>query len=164
MTKDLLSGLALTAIAGLYYAWSTQIADSTLSDEIGAGGLPQVLAVILAILGLCLIGRTLLNARVAPAKVTARTEDDEEEDLNAPLPRAVGFLLFGAVYIFLLPFLGYIISTALLIGAIAIYEGAPRTWVVLAAAAGGGIFYWAIFVKLLGVNQPAGSLFQGLFS
>lgn len=162
MTKDLLSGVVLVAVAGTYYAWSTQIADSTLSDEIGAGGLPQVLAVILAILGLCLIGRTLLATRLSPA--AAGHGDDEEEDRNAPFPRAVGFLLFGVVYIVLLPFLGYIISTALLIGAIALYEGAPRTWVVLAAAIGGGVLYWAIFVKLLGVKQPMGSLFQGLFS
>lgn len=163
MTKDLLSGVVLLAVAGTYYAWSTQIADSTLSDEIGAGGLPQVLSVILAILGLCLIGRTLIAARLSHAKA-GDAADNDEDDRNAPLPRAVGFLLFGAAYIFLLPFLGYIISTALLIGAIALYEGAPRTWVVAAAAIGGGIFYWAIFVKLLGVNQPMGSLFQGLFS
>lgn len=162
MTKDLLSGVVLLAVAGTYYAWSTQIADSTLSDDIGAGGLPQVLAIILAVLGLCLIGRTLLAARISTA--TTGNADDEEEDLNAPFPRAVGFLLFGAIYILLLPLLGYIISIALLIAAIAIYEGAPRTWVVVAAAVGGGVLYWAIFVKLLGVNQPLGSLFQGLFS
>jgi cell division protein FtsW (lipid II flippase) len=164
MAKDLLSGVVLIAVAGIYYTWSTQIADSTLSDEIGAAGLPQVLAVILVILGLCLVGRTLLSARMNAATAGAAVDDDEEEDRNAPLPRAVGFLLFGAAYVFLLPFVGYIISTALLIAAIALYEGAPRTWVVLAAAAGGGILYWAIFVRLLGVNQPMGSLFQGLFS
>ncbi len=80
------------------------------------------------------------------------------------MPRALGFLAFGAAYVLLLPFVGYIIATALLIGAIAIYEGAPRrSWIVPVAAIGGGLFYWAIFVKLLGVNQPIGSIFQGLF-
>lgn len=162
MNKDILSGVVLLAIAGTYYAWSTQIADSTLSDEIGAGGLPQVLAVILAILGLCLIGRSLLAARsrTAVAAVEGGAEDDDE---NARLPRAIGFLLFGAAYVALLPFVGYIVATALLIGGVAVYEGSPRTWIVPAAAIGGGVFYWAIFVKLLGVNQPMGSLFQGLF-
>ena len=79
------------------------------------------------------------------------------------LPRAVGFLLFGAAYVIVLPFVGYVVGTALLIGAVALYEGAARNWVVPAAAIGGGVFYWAIFVKLLGVHQPVGSLFQGLF-
>ncbi|AYD03653.1 tripartite tricarboxylate transporter TctB family protein [Neorhizobium sp. NCHU2750] len=165
MNKDLFSGPALLAVAGIYYTWSTQIADSTLSDEIGAAGLPQVLAALLAILSLCLIIRSLLSAKARTAQLAATgvAEDDEEEDFNAPLPRAVGFLLFGAIYICLLPFVGYVVSTALLIGAIALYEGAPRTWVVIAAAVGGGVLYWAIFVKLLGVNQPAGSLLGGLF-
>jgi putative tricarboxylic transport membrane protein len=160
MNKDLISGVGLLAVAGTYYAWSTQIADSTLSDEVGAGGLPQVLSIILAILGIALVARTLLAARSRPAAAVVA----EEEDYNARLPRAVGFLLFGAAYIFVLPFVGYILATALMIGAISLYEGAPRSWVVLAAALGGGVFYWAIFVKLLGVRQPMGLLFQGLFS
>lgn len=164
MNKDLLSGAALLAVAGTYYTWSTQIADSTLSDEIGADGLPKVLSVILAILAVCLIGRALLAARLRPATAAAGKADEEEEDDNAAMPRALGFLAFGAAYVLLLPFVGYIIATALLIGAIAIYEGAPRrSWIVPAAAIGGGLFYWAIFVKLLGVNQPIGSIFQGLF-
>jgi putative tricarboxylic transport membrane protein len=164
MNKDLLSGVVLIAVAVTYYAWSTQIADSTLSDEIGAGGLPQVLAIILAILGFCLAGRALLSMKLNSATVNKAKDDDDEEDRNAPFPRAVGFLLFGAAYVLLLPLIGYVIATALLIAAIAIYEGAPRTWVVPAAAVGGGVLYWAIFVKLLGVNQPVGALFQGLFS
>ncbi|EUB99498.1 hypothetical protein PMI07_005779 [Rhizobium sp. CF080] len=164
MNKDLLSGAALLAVAGTYYTWSTQIADSTLSDEIGADGLPKVLSVLLAILAACLIGRALLAVRLHAVAATTGKADEEEEDENAPLPRALGFLLFGAAYVFLLPFVGYIVATALLIGGIALYEGAQRrSWIVPAAAIGGAVFYWAIFVKLLGVNQPMGSIFQGLF-
>ncbi len=163
MNKDLLSGAVLLAVAGTYYTWSTQIADSTLSDEIGADGLPKMLAIILGILAVCLIGRALLAMGLRPATAPAANAEEEEDD-NAPMPRALGFLAFGAAYVLLLPFVGYIIATALLIGAIAIYEGAPRrSWIVPVAAIGGGLFYWAIFVKLLGVNQPIGSIFQGLF-
>ncbi|UVC08634.1 tripartite tricarboxylate transporter TctB family protein [Rhizobium sp. TH2] len=160
MTKDLLSGVALLGISGTYYAWSTYIADSTLSDEVGAGGLPRALAVVLAILGVILIARTLLIARAAAPANAAASDDDEEQ---ASLPRGIGFLLIGAAYIFLLPFVGYILATALMIAAVALYEGAARTWAIPAAALGGGVFYWAIFVKLLGVHQPMGSIFQGLF-
>lgn len=158
MNKNLISGVVLLAIAGIYYTWSTQIADSTLSDEVGAGGLPQVLSIILAALAIIMIVRALL---VSPVRAAAVGSDDEERD--APIPRAVGFLLFGAAYIFLVPFVGYIVATALMIGAVALYEGAPRTWVVIAISVGGGVFYWAVFVKLLGVHQPMGSIFQGLF-
>jgi putative tricarboxylic transport membrane protein len=63
-----------------------------------------------------------------------------------------------------LPFLGYLVSTALLIGAVAIFERAERRWVVPVTAIGGAVLYWAIFVKLLGVNQPTGTIWQGLLS
>ncbi len=62
MNKDSLSGLVLLALAAAYY-WATgAIADSTLSDEVGAIGLPRVLTVALAGLGLILIVRSLLTA------------------------------------------------------------------------------------------------------
>ena len=158
MNKDLISGVVLLAVSGTYYAWSSGIADSTLSDEVGATGLPHVLSVILAILAVLLIVRAILLSR---ARTVAAAGADDEGD--AHFPRAIGFLLLGAAYVFLLPFVGYIAGTALLIGAVALYEGAPRNWVVLAAAVGGAVFYWAVFVKLLGVHQPVGSLFQGMF-
>jgi putative tricarboxylic transport membrane protein len=159
MNKDLISGLVLLAVSGTYYAWSSEIADSTLSDEVGATGLPHVLSVILAILAVLLIVRAMLLRRARTAAAAA----DADDEGDAGLPRAIGFLLLGAVYVFVLPFVGYVAGTALLIGAVALYEGAPRNWVVLAAAVGGAVFYWAIFVKLLGVHQPVGSLFQGMF-
>jgi putative tricarboxylic transport membrane protein len=31
-------------------------------------------------------------------------------------------------------------------------------------ALGGAALYWAVFVKLLGVNQPVGAIWQGLLS
>jgi putative tricarboxylic transport membrane protein len=155
MNKDALSGLVLLLIAGLYYAATGSIADSTLSDEVGATGLPRVLSFALAGLGLLLVVRSLLAARAA-------SQPQAEKDGDAGFPRAVGFLMFGAAYVLALPYLGYVVSIALLIGAIAFFERAERPWIVPAVAIGGAILYWAVFVKLLGVNQPAGSLWQGL--
>jgi hypothetical protein len=157
MNKDLISGIVLLAVAGLYYHFTGDIADSTLSDEVGATGLPVMLAVILAILAVLLIGRSLIVTQ--PRAAVAAGGDDEE---RPRVPRALGFLLFGVAYIALIPFVGYVIAIALLIAAIALYEGAPRNWVVPAAAIGGALIYWAIFVKLLGVHQPVGTLVQGL--
>lgn len=162
MNKDIASGLVLLTIAGLYYWASGSIADSTLADEVGATGLPRLLTIALVVLA----GILILRAALTPQTVAARAKpaSAEEAEENAGPLRAFGFLLLGAAYIALLPFIGYIAGVALLIGAVALYEGAPRRWTVPVAAIGGAILYWAIFVKLLGVNQPAGSLFQGLLS
>ena len=157
MNKDLLSGLVLLLIAGLYYVGSGTIADSTLSDEVGASGLPRVLSVVLAGLGLLLVVRSLIAVRPA-----ARASKEEAD--GSRLPRAIGFLAFGVGYVLLLPILGYIVSIALLIMGVALFERAERPWFVPVTAIGGAVLYWAIFVKLLGVNQPIGSLWQSLVS
>jgi putative tricarboxylic transport membrane protein len=154
MKKDLIGGLVLLVIAGLYHLAIGSIAESTLSDEVGATGLPRILALILALLAVALIGRALLARRRA---VAADNSDDTERQPAAPV-RAVGLLLFGAGYIVLLPIVGYVIGVALLIAGVALYEGARRTWKVPAIAAGGALLYWMIFVKLLGVPQPTGLL------
>lgn len=162
MKRDFLSGGVLIALAAAYYIATGTIAESTLSDEIGATGLPRLLAMLLAFIGLALIARTAFVALAARRANVPQVAADEEE--GAPLPRAVGLLLIGGAYVVLLPFIGYFLSVALLIGAVAFYEGAARSWVLPTAALGGATLYWAIFVKLLGVHQPAGSLFQGWLS
>lgn len=160
MNRDTLSGLALLVLAGAYYRAMGAIAESTLSDEVGATGLPRILVIALAGLGVILLMRSLFGVREA----SASGESGERADEEATLPRAIGFLLLGAAYVILLPYVGYIAGVALLIGAVAVYEGAPRGWTLPVAALGGAIFYWAVFVKLLGVNQPVGAIFQGLLS
>ncbi|GAB4069032.1 tripartite tricarboxylate transporter TctB family protein [Ancylobacter sonchi] len=158
MNKDAWSGLVLLALAGTYF-WATgAIPDSTLEDEVGAVGLPHALTAALVLLGLILLVRGVLAAR------TEAAAGPEDEERDATLPRALGFLALGAAYVLLLPYVGYLVAVALLIGGVALYEGAPRRWTVPVAALGGAAFYWAVFVKLLGVSQPVGTLFQGLFS
>ncbi len=158
VNKDLLSGVVLLVIAGLYYLGSGTIADSTLSDEVGAAGLPQVLSVVLAGLGLLLIIRSLVARREASRSVA----NDNAQD--ARLLRGVGFLTFGLGYVLLLPVLGYFVSVALLIASVAVFERSEQRWLIPVVAVGGAAFYWAVFVKLLGVNQPIGTLLQGLLS
>lgn len=156
MNKDGWSGLVLLVLAGGYYFATGSIANSTLEDEVGAIGLPRALAVVLALIGIALFLRSLRTGR------TAAADDRDEQEADVRLPRALGFLALGAVYVLILPYVGYLVSVALLIGTVALYEGAPRRWTIPAAAIGGAVLYWAIFMKLLGVNQPVGTLFEGL--
>ncbi|HEV7260201.1 MAG TPA: tripartite tricarboxylate transporter TctB family protein [Bosea sp. (in: a-proteobacteria)] len=156
--KDLAGGITVLAIAALYYWATAGIAESTLSDEVGAGGLPRILAITLAGLGLVLTLRAIRAGALVPAgKPEAEPTDDDEP--RATLPRALGFLAFGAAYVALVPVIGYLPGVALLIGAVALYEGAPPNWRTVAIAIGGAVLYWAIFVRLLGVRQPTGWFF-----
>jgi putative tricarboxylic transport membrane protein len=158
---DIAGGLILLAIAGLYYLGIGQIAESSLSDDVGAGGLPRILAALLLVFGLILVGRAIMTTwrtrrLVVAPEVAPETADN---DPVATLARAAGFLGFGAAYLVALPILGYVPSVALLITSVALFEGAMPGWKVPVTAIAGAIGYWLIFVKMLGVKQPAGWFF-----
>ena len=126
MRKDLIGSIALLGIAAAYYAASTTIFSSTLADEVGADGIPVLLAALLA---------------------------------EAPALRALGLLGIGALYILVVQILGYFPTIALLIGAVALYEGMRPSWRLVAVALGGAVFFWLLFVMVLGIRQPTGLFF-----
>jgi hypothetical protein len=159
-TKDVAAGVILFTLAGLYYWQSLSIAQSTLSDEVGPEGLPVLLAGFLAVLALIIMVRgavALLAARRVP-EADARIAE-EREPSEASLARAVGLLAIGVGYILVTPIVGYVFGIALLIAAVALYERAVPTFRLAIIAVVGGLFFWFVFVKLLGTDQPASWLF-----
>lgn len=157
MKNDLIGGLVLLVFAGGYF-WSAEtIPNSMLDDAFGPRGLPVILAGLLAVLALAIVARALLGLRTVAAEAAAN--DEEEADHESRLPRALGFLAICAAYVVALPYLGYPISIGLMIAAVAFYEGADRNWKIPATAIFGGVLFWLLFNRLLGVPQPAGLLF-----
>jgi putative tricarboxylic transport membrane protein len=149
--KDRLCAVFALAIAGFYDLQSRDIQESLLSDAVGADGVPRLLAAVLAGLGILLL--------VRPVRRDA--SDDAGMGLRHHL-RALGLLAMSALYIALLPTLGYAVSIFLLIAAVAIYGGTPPSLRLFAISAAGGAFLWLSFVKLFGIPMPAG-LFATFF-
>ncbi len=150
MTKDILSGGVILAVAGAYYLGTRQILHSRLEDGVGADGLPLILSVLLAGLGVLLILRSLLAPRA-----NAGGGAGETGEYQAPLPRALGLLAIAAGYALIAPLIGYLPAIALLIAAIAVYEGIRPSWPLAITALGGAVGFWLLFVWLLGVEQPS---------
>jgi putative tricarboxylic transport membrane protein len=153
MNKDVLGGGVLLLLAGMYYWATLQIADSSLSDEVGAQGLPRILAFLLTGLALLILVRGLL---VAPKRIA--TDIETTDDPDASPRRALGFLAIAAGYVLVSPLVGYGPALALLIAAVAIYEGMKPSWRMAAIAIGGAAVFWLLFVQLLGVEQPSSAL------
>ena len=151
--KQSLSGMILLAVAGAYYWATLQIPDSSLSDEVGAQGLPRILAFLLAGLAILIVVRGVM-ARPKPAAVTA-----DPEDADAPPRRALGLLAIAAGYVVLAPLVGYAVAPAVLIASVAVYEGMTPSWRLAIVAAGGAIVFWLLFVQVLGVEQPRSWIF-----
>jgi hypothetical protein len=71
----------------------------------------------------------------------------------------LGLLGIAAAYIVVAPLVGYGVALALMIAAVAMYEGMRPSWRMAVVAAAGALAFWLLFVQLLGVEQPTGLLF-----
>jgi putative tricarboxylic transport membrane protein len=155
--KDSFVGLLLLALAAGYYWLTRDIPASSLSDEVGADGLPKVLAVALASISLLIFGKGLIAARSSKT-IAVKAVVGEDENEHASFTRAIGFVMIGVGYMLLAPLLGFAVGIAGLIVAVAVYERQSLTPKLFAVAAAGGFGFWLVFVRFLGAEQPASAL------
>ncbi len=151
MARDLICSAFLLAIAGTYYAFASRIGSSALSDEVGADGLPLTYTVLLAALGAALGIKALIAHFLQPSSAPSSTKR------RAPtyvLMRAGGTLVIGGLYVALVNLLGYWLSLALLLPAMAAYQGEPLGKRLIAIALIGATAFWLIFVWLLDIPLP----------
>ena len=147
LSKDTSFGLLAVMLAGVYWHAADDIQRSFLSDEVGADGVPKLLATTLGVLGVVVLARAVAARRTAG--------DDDGRSVAAHL-RALGLLLLCGAYVALMPVIGYFVATVALICAVAVYAGQPlRRGVVITAVAGSGVL-WLVFDHLLGVSLPPG--------
>lgn len=151
MARDFTCSVILLAVAGTYYALASRIGSTALADEVGADGLPLTYAVLLGVLGAALGIKTLV-AYILQAR--AATGGDAARAPVYVLARAAGTLALGGAYVAVLNVLGYWLSLALLLPAMAAYQGEPLArrlaWVTVLGATA----FWVIFVWLLGIPMP----------
>ncbi len=144
---DIALGLGAIALAGGYGAMASVIPKSLLSDAVGPGGVPIVIAGLMGLAGAGVILRAMLAGK--------GREGDAPDHL-----RAAGLLALLVLYVLAVPLLGYPLGIAILAGAVAWFAGA-RGWGVAAFALGLALFFWGAFVLVLGIPFPVGRLFGG---
>jgi putative tricarboxylic transport membrane protein len=149
--RDIAFALGAMLLGAAWYHQASIIEDSLLSDAVGAGGVPKVLAAVMAGTGALLLLRTLL----------ARPPQDGPGRGATPHLKAAGLLALMIGYVLLAPLLGYPLAIALFAAAAATYAGARLGPVTAAFGAGVALVLWLGFVKLLGVTFPAGAVFGG---
>lgn len=147
MRRDLVCAALGLALAAAYFAAADALPTSLLADNVGAGGIPKLLAAVLAVLSVLLGARSLIA--VAPA---ASTGAGAGQHL-----RALGVAALGFAYVAAAPFLGYPLAVALLAAAAALYYGARLRVSVLVYAAAWAVLLWLLFARVLGVAMPAGT-------
>jgi putative tricarboxylic transport membrane protein len=149
--RDMLCGAFGLVLAAAYYALADALPVSLLSDQIGADGVPKSLAAGLALCSL------LLVARAALARTGSKAGEAVGPHEHA---RSLGIVALGALYAAVAPVIGYAPALALLIAAAALYFGTELTLRLVLVSALGAALFWALFVKMLGVAMPSGSLLR----
>jgi hypothetical protein len=148
VNRDLVFGAVCLALAAGYHWMAAAIPESALSDTVGPQGLPKSYAIVLGALSAILIARSSWkrghrNASPSP--------------LPSPSPfRIAAMLLIGIIYLTVVPWLGYILSLTGLIAATTYYQGGGLNTRVAVVALSGALFFWALFVAVLGIPHPPG--------
>jgi cell division protein FtsW (lipid II flippase) len=130
---------------------------------VNAAAMPKALAWGLGALALLLILRALtvevMAAQAARAMAGSTKRETASEEAAFSLRdhlKALGLAGFALAYVLLLPYLGYAVSVALVVGCVSLYIGAPRDWKIPAVAVGAAAVFYLIFVVVLGIPQPPG--------
>ena len=181
MNRDLVFGGATLALAVGYYLLAAQIPESQLSDAVGPQGLPRIYAYLLGGLSLVLIVNSFrdlgLGTRDSNAEPPGPSPESRASNSESPVPspeprvqgpearaprpqfhvlRPAGVVAIGAIYIVVVPWLGYIVSLAGLIAATTYYQGGGANRFVVIVAVSGALLFWLLFVAILGIQHPAG--------
>ena len=148
MNRDQVFGAGCLALAAGYYLMAAAIPESALSDTVGAQGLPKTYAVVLGALSLILI---------VSASTRQRSHRNAPPAHLPPAPfRIAGMLLIGILYLAVVPWLGYILALTGLIAATTYYQGGGLNARVALVALSGALFFWVLFVAVLGIPHPPG--------
>jgi putative tricarboxylic transport membrane protein len=163
--SDFFLGVAAIALSGAWLYVASGIQESMLSDATGPGGIPRVLGYVMAALGLLLCLRSVSFAAQAPGPTAVELEAAAEDDTpagwkNNPHIKALALLGILAAYVVLAPYLGYMVATAVLLGAVAAYGGAPINRNMLLICAGGGIALWLSFAWALNIPMQTSRLLE----
>ncbi len=114
------------------------------ADLLGPKVYPGALAVLLAVFsGLLLAG------------VGTSHGEDRAITLPGMVRRFIPLVLFSAVYVAALPYLGFLIATAALLMACFTLLGERRLWMSLLVAIGCTLATYLLFATFLGIQLPA---------
>ena len=141
---DLLIGFGLLVVAAVYFQQSFAITRGFASDRLGPSFFPRLLAGVLVVLAVTLVVRAL-SGRSDPTP-----------------PPAIRFgILFGVLallvaYGLLMPQLGFLLTTPVLLGAFIWLLGLRQWGSLVGTAVGLTVILYLVFVRALHVLLPLG--------
>jgi putative tricarboxylic transport membrane protein len=150
---DRITSLVGAALAISYLFYARGIEDSLLADSVGANGVPMGVGGLLLLACVALFFK---SGGKNKAEAVEPKEAKEEAGAEHPHRMALGLLAILAIYVALLPFLGYVLSIGLLVGSVAWLAGARKRVSVLTCMVLAGPALWLMFDWALEIHLPVG--------
>ncbi|CEG22083.1 Tripartite tricarboxylate transporter TctB family protein [Planococcus massiliensis] len=141
-----ISGLIIIIIAGFFYSLTFNF-PKLENQLIGAEFMPRVYSVMLIILGSILLIQTFRN----------KEESDEQENT---MKYSIGAMLFVILYVVVIPYIGFYISTFLLVLGLLLFSKVKNKILLITIPVGTSLFIFVFFQILLKVSIPMGTLFS----
>lgn len=155
--KNIFCGILTLLLGVLYLVEAHEIPVSALSDNVGASGFPVLIASGLIVLSIFLIMQAALRLVARRGAPAAEPEDlGVWSEPRTTMLKAAGLAAIGVTFLLLMPLIGYAVSLAFLLAAVAIYQGKLFGLEVAAVAVGGAVAFWLLFVLILDIPLPAG--------
>lgn len=159
----IVSGVICFALGGVVYFATGRMASINGADPLGSAFLPRVLSLGLMVLSLVLVVAGLRNLdfeepKAGPASVEgdAAAEGSGEGSLGVVL----GFLAAMAVYVALLPVLGYLYATPPFLAVLLALAGERRAFWIATGALGLSAGLYVLFGVVLRIAVPTGVLWH----
>ncbi len=147
---DRLLGL-IGLVGGSVYAYvAAGIPKSMLSDEVGPGGVPFWVGVLVVVISALLVLKSLIG------RPKQQEVDQAVLEFPADWKPVVGLLAVLVAYVLTVDFLGYLLAIALLIGATALLSGYIHSGRLYLLSVGSSVVLYLIFQRLMNINLPKG--------
>lgn len=151
-TTSIITGVIGVSASLAYIAAARGIEDSLLADAVGASGVPVSVGALMASASFVLLIKGLL---VAAKERGAGTPAPQDSPMRPHL-LALGLIAILAIYLVVLPSLGYIVSVGLLAALVAWFAGGRELKTLLGFAVLTGPLLWFFFDFALKIRMPAG--------
>lgn len=155
---DLVLGAVLLAFGLVVALAAAQLKVGSTTDPLGPRGFPLLLGIGFVGAGIGLLVTTVVPSR-APADGVERLlqeEDDEQDDGPANRPRLVLGAAGVLAYVLVLPYGGFLLTTAVFLAGMIRLQGGAAPRAFLAMVLGFPTAVWLLFAVILNVPLPSG--------
>lgn len=154
--KDRYVGLGFVAFGAIMFYVSTTWTTNFTSDPAGPAAIPKLLCAALVLLGAILTAGGFSVKAVSEQKIATKAE----------ILLLAALTAICVLYIVLLPIIGYLLATPLLIAGVMVAVGSRKVSTIALVSVIATIVLFVLFKYLLQVNLPLGfmkGLFAGIF-